>query len=189
MDSLSNDRSWILTRRQAQLVLREILICTYCGEKGDHERGPDGYSWQYYHVIPRARGGTNDPRNIVKACRTCNCSKGASVESYWKPSADTLTAAGVPYGGRDDLLAELQAYKIQYQRNVEELDVLTTQLNDALQYIDLLEVRVQAGDRLRQTMEAIINSREEIEQLLSAFENSSPSESVSRCDRKRWFRK
>lgn len=189
MESLSNERSWSLTRRQAYLVLWDVRKCTYCGETGTAEHGPDGYTWQFDHVIPRARGGTNDPRNVVKACRTCNCSKGSSLESYWKPSADTPTAAGVPYGGRDDLLAEFQAYKIQYQRNIEELEAVTSQLNDALDYIDLLEVRVQAGDRLRQTMEAIINSREEIEQLLSGFQTDSPSGIVSRCDRKRWFRK
>jgi HNH endonuclease len=186
MESLPNDRSWSLTRRQAYLVLWDIRQCSYCGETGTAEQGPDGHTWQFDHVIPRARGGTNDPQNIVKACRTCNIQKGASLENCWKPNADTMTAAGVPYGGRDDLIAELRAFKRQYQQNVEELDSVIGQLNDALAYIDLLEVRVQAGERLRETMETIINSREEIERVLSGFQGHEMSLS---CKRKRWCKK
>lgn len=29
------------------------------------------------HVIPRSAGGSNDPSNLVAACRDCNASKGA----------------------------------------------------------------------------------------------------------------
>lgn len=29
------------------------------------------------HVIPRARGGRNDPNNLQLTCRTCNSRKGA----------------------------------------------------------------------------------------------------------------
>jgi 5-methylcytosine-specific restriction endonuclease McrA len=28
------------------------------------------------HVIPRSKGGSDSPKNIVDACRKCNCDKG-----------------------------------------------------------------------------------------------------------------
>jgi 5-methylcytosine-specific restriction endonuclease McrA len=41
--------------------------CFYCG------RGPIPRSEGHFdHVIPLARGGSNDPENIVFACELCN---------------------------------------------------------------------------------------------------------------------
>lgn len=42
--------------------------CAYCGTT--EELTTD-------HVMPKSRGGTNDPDNLVLACRDCNMKKGA----------------------------------------------------------------------------------------------------------------
>lgn len=65
---------------QAQLtparVRRDIFgPCVYCG------------TWQATHVdhvVPVARGGTDDPSNLVSACWSCNSSKGDSDVSEWR---------------------------------------------------------------------------------------------------------
>lgn len=54
-------------------------ICIYCGA--------GALSWD--HVVPRSRGGTNEPANLVPACRPCNSSKGARTpEEWWIARAD-----------------------------------------------------------------------------------------------------
>lgn len=74
--------------------------CWYCGKpllrKGDDDKLPTktvidqwdgqerivfaisfkGWCWQINeHIIPKSRGGTNHPDNIVDSCNLCNCSK------------------------------------------------------------------------------------------------------------------
>jgi 5-methylcytosine-specific restriction endonuclease McrA len=53
---------------------RSALECVYCGSQSDLTRD---------HVIPVSRGGSNDPSNIVVACRTCNCTKGDRTPEEW----------------------------------------------------------------------------------------------------------
>lgn len=36
------------------------------------------------HRIPRVRGSTDDPTNLVTACKTCNCSKGGKLVEEWR---------------------------------------------------------------------------------------------------------
>lgn len=36
------------------------------------------------HVMPRSRGGSDDPSNLVPACRPCNSSKGARTPEEWR---------------------------------------------------------------------------------------------------------
>lgn len=75
-----------LIRRARPLTLEEGLNilkrdhyrCQYCGLDGSS-------SFENYlvmtvdFVIPRARGGKKDPRNLVTACRPCNLLKGRKV--------------------------------------------------------------------------------------------------------------
>ena len=35
------------------------------------------------HVIPRSQGGTNEPNNLLPACKNCNESKGSKSLSTW----------------------------------------------------------------------------------------------------------
>lgn len=52
--------------RQA-VLRRDHHRCVWCG--GQENLAVD-------HIIPRAKGGTNDPRNLQTLCRSCNSSKG-----------------------------------------------------------------------------------------------------------------
>jgi 5-methylcytosine-specific restriction endonuclease McrA len=52
--------------------------CTYC--RTDLSSG-----YEADHFIPIARGGGNEPENIVLACMPCNRSKGAKMPWEWRP--------------------------------------------------------------------------------------------------------
>ena len=49
-------------------------LCAYCGAQ-------DGLQWD--HLIPLARGGPDAFDNLVRACGTCNASKGAAFVTLW----------------------------------------------------------------------------------------------------------
>lgn len=52
------------------------------------------------HVIPRAKGGTDAPGNIVAACQSCNSRKGAKDVKRWvgvSNSVQELMFTGVAY--------------------------------------------------------------------------------------------
>ena len=51
--------------------------CIYCGAPAQ----------THDHVIPRSRGGSDDPANLVLACVSCNASKGARTPEEWRASA------------------------------------------------------------------------------------------------------
>jgi 5-methylcytosine-specific restriction endonuclease McrA len=40
------------------------------------------------HVMPRSRGGGDEPGNLVAACADCNLSKGAKTPQEWNPRVD-----------------------------------------------------------------------------------------------------
>lgn len=50
--------------------------CWWCGESV-------GSDYHVDHIIPLARGGTNEPRNICISCPQCNLSKGSKMPSEW----------------------------------------------------------------------------------------------------------
>lgn len=56
--------------------------CYWCGKKLNKDVDVDAP--QVDHVIPLARGGTNDISNIVIACAACNQSKNDSLPSEWR---------------------------------------------------------------------------------------------------------
>lgn len=57
-----------------KILTRDKFRCRYCG------RGPDdGHILEIDHVIPVAKGGTNDEANLVAACLDCNRGKSARV--------------------------------------------------------------------------------------------------------------
>ena len=57
--------------------------CRYCGRRVRRSATLD-------HVLPRSRGGTDAPENVVLACRQCNEAKGARTQLEW--AADILAA-------------------------------------------------------------------------------------------------
>ncbi|WP_424139368.1 HNH endonuclease [Roseomonas chloroacetimidivorans] len=44
--------------------------CAYCLRHAD-----EGVELTADHMLPLSRGGSNDPSNVVPACRSCNCTK------------------------------------------------------------------------------------------------------------------
>lgn len=59
----------------ARVAAREGKRCTYCG-------GTEG-PFDFDHIFPVSRGGTNDPSNLTLACASCNRSKGAKTLREW----------------------------------------------------------------------------------------------------------
>lgn len=55
------------------------MSCLYCGSDKDLVRD---------HLVPRSRGGTNIPENIVQACRSCNSRKLDRLPSEWRNDLD-----------------------------------------------------------------------------------------------------
>ena len=53
-------------------------VCVYCGS----ESGP----FHLDHVVPKSRGGSDQPENLVTACARCNLSKHCMLPSEWLPS-------------------------------------------------------------------------------------------------------
>jgi len=74
-------------RLRYEILNRDGFACRYCGAKA-----PDA-TLVVDHVTPKALGGTDEPTNLVAACRDCNTGK-SSV------SPDANTVADVE---RDDL--------------------------------------------------------------------------------------
>ena len=50
--------------------------CYWCDEKV-------GRRYHVDHIVPLARGGSNDPENLVISCRFCNLSRGAKLPHEW----------------------------------------------------------------------------------------------------------
>lgn len=62
------------TEVREYVLARDRHICAYCGASGT---GPGSVPLNLDHVVPRARGGSNRPSNLVAACIPCNQAKGA----------------------------------------------------------------------------------------------------------------
>jgi 5-methylcytosine-specific restriction endonuclease McrA len=82
--SVEIELAWALHERRGRAsgaltpTLRERLAgqqnwrCCYCGIR--MEGGPSEPTFE--HIVPRARGGTDDESNLVIACRRCNSNRG-----------------------------------------------------------------------------------------------------------------
>ena len=61
-----------------RLMARQSGLCCYCGvpmtPPVDGHRGPLTAA-TIDHLLPRSRGGTDDPGNLALACRRCNSRK------------------------------------------------------------------------------------------------------------------
>jgi len=68
-----------LTSEQGRNILkRDRFQCQYCGLDG-MASFENSLIMSVDFVIPRAKKGKNDPRNLVAACRPCNVIKGRHV--------------------------------------------------------------------------------------------------------------
>jgi len=59
-------------RIRFKILHRDDFTCRYCGTGAD-----GGAVLEIDHVVPRALGGSDDPDNLVTACRECNSGKSA----------------------------------------------------------------------------------------------------------------
>ena len=60
-----------LSRSERDAVLRrDHHTCRQCGARQE-----DGVHLEVDHIVPVARGGTNDPYNLQTLCRACNQTK------------------------------------------------------------------------------------------------------------------
>lgn len=70
------DRPLFGYRRHLPAVLERCgRRCWYCG--------CSGIVFELDHIMPRSRGGSDDPENLVPACGPCNRSKGARTPEEW----------------------------------------------------------------------------------------------------------
>ena len=56
--------------------LRDNYTCGYCGSTEE--------PLHVDHMMPLLKGGTNDPGNLVTACRECNCGKSGRTPEEWQ---------------------------------------------------------------------------------------------------------
>jgi hypothetical protein len=70
-----------------EVLKRDGFRCRYCGAT------PAQAMLHVDHVVPVAKGGTNDPMNLVVACQPCNSGKGAvSLDDPSKTTKQTAAA-------------------------------------------------------------------------------------------------
>jgi hypothetical protein len=58
--------------RRCAVLLRGGLRCAWCLGDPTPDDQPHGRALQVDHVVPRALGGDDSPRNLVPACGECN---------------------------------------------------------------------------------------------------------------------
>ena len=64
----------MLTQRQRLDFLAQYEVCPVCGS--GHELTVD-------HIVPRYRGGGDEPENLQPLCRSCNSQKQAKPHERW----------------------------------------------------------------------------------------------------------
>jgi 5-methylcytosine-specific restriction endonuclease McrA len=63
-----------------RILERDRYCCQYCGLDGNASFD-NALAMSVDFVVPRARKGKKDPRNLVACCRACNMIKGRRVYS------------------------------------------------------------------------------------------------------------
>lgn len=62
----------VTKRIRYEILARDHHTCQYCGASAPQA------TLQIDHVIPKALGGTDEPTNLVTACRDCNAGKSSA---------------------------------------------------------------------------------------------------------------
>lgn len=82
-----NTEGWTATR--IKVLERDLHTCQYCGVKD--------VPFEIDHILPVAKGGTNDIKNLATACKSCNRSKGARIKTVLRQSEDDPPYLTLPY--------------------------------------------------------------------------------------------
>jgi hypothetical protein len=67
-----NGGKWIRPEKRLAIYLRDGFACAYCGTDL-RDSAPENVNLD--HLRPRSKGGTNEARNLVTSCKSCNCSR------------------------------------------------------------------------------------------------------------------
>lgn len=62
--------NWISKKKRLAIYNRDGFACAYCGRTVE-----DGARLSLDHIKPHSHGGSNDARNLVTCCATCNSSR------------------------------------------------------------------------------------------------------------------
>lgn len=75
-------------RLRFAIFARDQFTCRYCGRQADQ------VALHIDHIIPVAKGGTNDEQNLITACVECNLGKSDKSPTFTQPTeSDRLRAA------------------------------------------------------------------------------------------------
>lgn len=61
--------SWISKHARLAIYIRDGFQCAYCGRS---LKSAKPFDVTLDHLVPRCVGGTDEPTNIITACRPCN---------------------------------------------------------------------------------------------------------------------
>ena len=78
LSTLSVLASPVTLQEGLKVLERDDYCCQYCGLDG-RASFENALVMQVDFVVPRARKGKKDPRNLVACCRACNMIKGKRV--------------------------------------------------------------------------------------------------------------
>lgn len=98
---------WSSTVREWLKEHEKLNECIYCGSK-------DNLTTE--HILPTSRGGPDIPDNVIKACKSCNSSKGSKRLYEWK---------GVDNKNSHSRIAEGKYLKLLYKLH-EEIGTLNS---------------------------------------------------------------
>lgn len=62
--------NWIRKEKRLAIYIRDGLACCYCRSAVD-----EGTKLTLDHLKPHSRGGTNEPKNLVTSCLSCNSAR------------------------------------------------------------------------------------------------------------------
>jgi len=132
-------------KRRALEALRGVNYCSYCGQNGTREIGPDGRPWHLDHVIPLHRGGTDTLENIVRSCARCNISKGTklivprpeAIRACGTKQIDFVSVSRPLDKSREEIMA------IQMGRLIAERDFAREELKSAQNNLEKVTVEMR----------------------------------------------
>lgn len=87
-------------RLRYEIMRRDNHACRYCGATA-----PD-VALTVDHVIPKALGGSDDPTNLVTACKDCNAGKSASSPDA--PIVADVAANALRWGAAMEYAAQIK---------------------------------------------------------------------------------
>jgi 5-methylcytosine-specific restriction endonuclease McrA len=70
-------------KRIEKCIRKQPHECFWCGKKLSNT------GWTIDHVTPLSKGGDNTAYNMVKCCKSCNCSKHDKMPDDWVRSRKT----------------------------------------------------------------------------------------------------